>query len=67
MTLNGGRADVEGRGDLSNREPLGTQCTETILVETSTWASETGVTAACGGDAGLDPFDEQAALELGHG
>jgi hypothetical protein len=66
MALDGGRADIEGLGNLANGRPLRAKFTKTIHVETSPWSSEMGTSWFGSGDAGLDPLDQQAALELGH-
>src|SRR5580692_8878427 len=66
MALDGGRADSQGVCDLADAESLASKLAKTIHVEPCSWASETGTLTTCSRDARLNPFDEQAALELGH-
>jgi len=66
MTLNGGRADVEGLGDLAHGETLSAKLAETIHVEMGAWSSETGTPSFGSGHTGFDPLDQESPLELGH-
>jgi predicted TIM-barrel fold metal-dependent hydrolase len=64
VTLDGGRAHVQGLGDLSNGETLASKFTKTIHVEPNARASDSRTTAACLRHAGFRSLDQTSAFLL---